>query len=554
MGPNPIACFHARPRIVELPDGSLLAVFLRPAASDQPAEPSRVTSRRSTDGGDTWQPEETLITLPPAGRLWYGPDALVDDRGELHVFLLNDSAGEIGGGEAHRPRAGDAPRRELNIWHARTRSERAAWGRLRCIWRGYTGALNSVIQLRTGRIILPFSSLTSRNWRQRGGGLNEFTCVGPFDSTVLYSDDRGSTWRQARVALQVPVPDIVSAYGAVEPVAVERRDGRVWMLIRTQMGRFYECLSDDGIRWSRPAPSAITSSDSPAGLVALPDGRLVLVWNNCQRHPYAYGGRHVLHAAISDDDGRTWRGYREVARDPLRDQPPPPSGDHGTAYPFPAATRDGRVIISTGQGTERERIMVVRLDPDWLLETRQSDDFSGGLDAWSVFGTRGVALARAPGRRSANVLSIGRADAEWPAAAVWNFPCGPRGHITLQLRAASGFGGARVGLTDHFSPPFDLEDHFHNLCTLRLAPGAARYGAHFRLTGGAWHELRIAWNVATMRFRAMLDGRSLTRGMLSRQSPGPCYLRLCADDPPGRGRLLVRRVEADITSAGGLCP
>jgi hypothetical protein len=104
-------------------------------------------------------------------------------------------------------------------------------------------------------------------------------------------------------------------------------------------------------RWGQVTD--IVSSDSPAGIVRLVDGRVVLVWNQCLRHPYAYGGRQVLHAAVSGDDGATWRGYREVARDPFRNDPPPTSGDHGTAYPFPVATEDNVVIISTGQGEGR---------------------------------------------------------------------------------------------------------------------------------------------------------------------------------------------------------
>ena len=134
---------------------------------------------------------------------------------------------------------------------------------------------------------------------------------------------RGPLGKPRRRNLIVPVPDIVSAYGAVEPVAIELKDHRVWMLIRTQQGRFYESFSDDGIHWGAPLATRILSSDSPAGLVRLRDKRLVLLWNNCLRFPYAYGGRHVLHAAISEDDGKSWSGYREVAQDPLRALPPP---------------------------------------------------------------------------------------------------------------------------------------------------------------------------------------------------------------------------------------
>ena len=55
----------------------------------------------------------------------------------------------------------------------------------------------------------------------------------------------------------------------------------------------------------------------------------------------------VLHAAVSNDEGRTWRGYREIARDPARNEPPPPNGDHGVSYPFASLTADGRVINET---------------------------------------------------------------------------------------------------------------------------------------------------------------------------------------------------------------
>src|SRR5262249_32104977 len=158
-------------------------------------------------------------------------------------------------------------------------------------------------------------------------------------------DDGGATWSQSPAELKVPTPNLY-AYGGVEPVVLQLKDGRVWMLIRTQMGRFYESFSPDGIAWSPPRATALGSSDSPAGLIRLKDGRILLFSNDCRRFPYAIGGRQVLHAAISRDEGRTWRGWREVLRDPHADQPPPPTGDHGAAYPYPTLTRDGRVLFS----------------------------------------------------------------------------------------------------------------------------------------------------------------------------------------------------------------
>ena len=142
---------------------------------------------------------------------------------------------------------------------------------------------------------LPFSYMTSRSWRNRGGGLDAFTYTGQFDSTLIYSDDAGDTWHLAN-SLRTPAPNLGPVYGAVEPVVIQLKDGRVWMLIRTQLGRFWESFSEDGANWSRPQPTSIINSDSPAGIVRLDDGRIVLLWNGCLRFPYAYGGRHVLHA------------------------------------------------------------------------------------------------------------------------------------------------------------------------------------------------------------------------------------------------------------------
>ena len=142
-----------------------------------------------------------------------------------------------------------------------------------------------MLQLRDGRILLPFSYSIPARWNNRGRTLADFSYRGYYRSTVLFSDDLGATWNTGPQSLPVPVPDISYAYGAVEPVAIELADGRVWMLIRTQMGRFYEAFSRDGLRWSDPRPTRLLSSDSPAGLVRLADGRLVLLWNNCLRFP-----------------------------------------------------------------------------------------------------------------------------------------------------------------------------------------------------------------------------------------------------------------------------
>jgi len=541
--PISVAHFSKTMRIVMLPDGTLMGIYLQAGEGGQ-----SVAARYSKDDGHSWSVAATLLKLPRGNGVWTGPEALVDHSGEIQVFLLNDAnTGVLHGGEAHRPKSTQMRKRHLDIWHTKSVHGRKGWLPLKRIWEGYTGSLNSVIQLRNGRIVLPFSYLTYRTWRNRGKGFDDFTFMGHFDSTVLYSNDQGNTWHLSPSHLEVPVPDIVSAYGAVEPIVLQLKDGRVWMLIRTQMGRFYESFSSDGITWSAPRPTSIISSDSPAGLLRLKDGRILLLWNDCQRYPYAYGGRQVLQGAVSADEGKTWRGYREIVRDPLRNQPPPVSGDFGTAYPFPTLTQDGKVLLHTGQGKGRN--FLVLLDPRWLDETRQATHFSKGLSDWSVFGTKGVVLVPDPGKPGTKVLSLRKPAADWPSGAVWNFPDGKKGLLLLRILLKSGFKGVLVGLADQFSPPFDAEDRFYNLFNLSIAPGG-QLGNGSKIALNRWHNLELRWDCTKRECQVILDGQDVETLPLLRESSGVCYLRLrsTARGTDARG-MLVESVSADVSAS-----
>ncbi|MFC1526060.1 sialidase family protein, partial [Candidatus Latescibacterota bacterium] len=413
------------------------------------------------------------------------------------------------------------------------------------IWEGYTGSLNGGLCTSRGRLVLPFARLTKRAWRDRGEGLDAFTFAGTSSSMAIYSDDGGDTWHQSPSELKVQTPAI-GTYGAVEPVVIELTDGRLWMLIRTQVGRLYESFSDDGALWSHPQPTPLISSDSPVGLERLPDGRLVLLWNKCHRYPYAHGGRHVLHGALSADEGATWTGHREVARDPHRDEPPPPGGDHGTAYPFPVVAPDGSVLVTTGQGAGR--VCILRIDPAWLDETRHSwpEGVTEPAEEWSIFGCRGVELGPARDHGGETALSMAQVDGEWPAAAVWNFPLAARGRLELRLMVKPKFGGALILLTDHYSVPFDPEDVYHAVLGVALDavsdPGAFEGDtlgvraagprelppgiASCQLDPGIWHQLQITWDLEQGAGQLHIDGRAAAALPRLRVSEGMCYLRL----------------------------
>jgi hypothetical protein len=259
------------------------------------------------------------------------------------------------------------------------------------------------------------------------------------------------------------------------------------------------------------------------------------VWNNCLRHPYAYGGRQVIHAAISGDEGQTWCGYREIARDPHRNDPPPPHGDFGTGYPYPTPLQDGSLLFTTGQG--EGRILMMRLDPDWLCARELEDHFSGGLTDWSVFGTKGVEAATVSGRQ---VLRIAKIDDEYPACAVRNFPMGASGTLEMRLLLEAGCGEMLVGIADHFSPPFDQEDIYFNLFNVAIRPGE-------KFTPAQWHTITLTWSMAERLCRVYLDGNTLATLPLLHESPGPSYLRLRAmTETPNPAGMLVEWVKVRL--------
>lgn len=527
--PHVIATFREMPKTVTLPDGTLMA-FMHPITGEM----KTVTARLSADSGKTWSAARTLFDLPlDRGGFGY-TQVFIDRAGELHLFLFCDAnTGQI------RPLATEAAKRvnakygylgELDIWEAHTTDQRAKWLAPHPIWHGRAGDMQSVFQLASGRIVLPLSYwLPGRDWSHRGTGFDAFNWMGSFRSSALYSDDGGAAWTQSPAVLETPTTAI-GELGGIEPDGIQLKDGRIWMLIRTQVGRFYETWSSDAVHWSPPTPSDIRSSDSPALLVRLKDGRLLMFLNSCERYCYSNGGRQVLHAAISSDEGRTWHGWREVWRDPLRDEIPPAGGDYGASYPYATLTSDGDVIFSMWVASGNTRSLI-EFNPGWLDETSQTEDFSNGLSGLSTFATHGVSVIADPERPGHMAMQVRKLDIDWPAAAVWNFPAAAAGIVHVRLKLIGGHRGLSIALTDHFSPPSDDQDELYDLFNLRIGADG-KIGDAVRLRPGVWHDVELSWSAtasapaAAGQCRVMVDGRLAAVLPQSRLSSCANYLRI----------------------------
>jgi hypothetical protein len=257
----------------------------------------------------------------------------------------------------------------------------------------------------------------------------------------------------------------------------------------------------------------------------------------------------VLHAAVTDDDGKTWRGYREILRDPHRDEPSPPSGDHGVSYPYPTLARDGAVVYSlwvqTGDGRS-----VFAFDPRWLTETKQRDDFADGTcETWSHFGCRGIAVTQADGAGDdRKALRIAKTDPEWPAGAVRNFPMGRKGRLAMRMKAEPKAGPLRLVLTDHFSPPFDLEDGLEGVFDATIRGASENGKSTIALLHDRWATLSLTWDLDKQSCHVAIDDEQAAELRAQRNPAGLCSLRLRADPvPPKAAGYLLDSVEVEVT-------
>lgn len=352
---------------------------------------------------------------------------------------------------------------------------------------------------------------------------------------VFLSDDDGLSWRRRDVPLGPrhervwPHEAVRWQNFAIEPTLAERADGRLWMLLRTSMDRHYESFSDDGGEsWSDPAPSAFWGTLTMPTFLRLRDGRLLLFWCNTTPLPEVdraddpavraeakkghwedvFTNRDAIHAAVSEDDGAHWIGLRELYLNPLRNERDfatregtDASLDRSVHQAQALELPGGQILVAVGQHPLVRAFL--RLDPAWLYETRRRDDFSGGLTDWSTFsflrGVRGhcaynrlpgAALRPHPDRPGASVLHLARPSLpgllEERQGALWNFPAGRRGRLTVRLRLQPGGQGGRLCLLDRWINPTDL-----------LAPQYAVYAQELAADGpfadGRWHMLRFAW-------------------------------------------------------------
>ena len=162
------------------------------------------------------------------------------------------------------------------------------------------------IQLSSGRLLLPVAKSLDERYHA-------------FAAT-FYSDDEGVTWQRSTEYIDLP-----GEAGLQEPGVVERADGSLWMVIRTDKGYVYASESSDGgEHWSPPEPTNLVAPLSPATAQRLPGSDDILIiyndrsgvpFNPGRNHKSEFNWRTPLSSAVSSDGGRTWHHHKTIETD-----------------------------------------------------------------------------------------------------------------------------------------------------------------------------------------------------------------------------------------------
>lgn len=318
--------FQGIPSMAVAPGGRLWANWYAgvTAAEDQN---NYVVVSTSGDDGETWK---EVLVIDPDGKgpvrafdpeLWLAPD------GRLFVFWAQ-AVGHDG--------------TVAGVWAMHTEQpdeETPQWSQPRRLTDGIMMCKPTV--LADGRWILPAST-----WRKTD-----------HSARLIASDDQGESWRLLG-ACHVPPED----RRFDEHMIVERRDGSLWMLVRTNDGIGQSVSTDGGQTWPELTPSGIPHPSARFFIRRLRSGNLLLVKHGPMDRQT---GRSHLMAFISEDDGKTWGGGLQLDE------------RSGVSYPDGQQTEDGliRIIYDYSRTGERKILMSRFREAD----AAAGDDVSGDV-------------------------------------------------------------------------------------------------------------------------------------------------------------------------------
>ena len=305
---------------VAMPDGRLMTVDTEGL-------------RTSKDEGKTWsEPQPVCKGINPKEPASFyvlrtGSGTLVIvylDLSDDH-FSWDDAAGE------------PKPDCRCEFWAIRSLDGGKTWIDRQRLLDGYNANFFGLIQTRAGRIIVTAEHLVSN--------------PGHWVACSFMSENDGKTWKRSNL---IDLGGHGHHDGATEPTIAELSDGRLLMLMHTNLDRFWQAFSDDGGRYWRHDPAKFDRCQQFAG-----PSREAQQWTtgSCLESSDPQGGtapkggpgvaaecaaswyRGASSIAFSDDNARSWTKPLLLAR-----------AKNGLSYPYVFERRAGDLWFSAGFG------------------------------------------------------------------------------------------------------------------------------------------------------------------------------------------------------------
>ncbi|TKG90749.1 exo-alpha-sialidase [Puteibacter caeruleilacunae] len=537
QGRNPLDIANAKPPIYlgEPPsnegtnllvdnDGSIKFIY-RKGDWDHGGFSDEIYSMTTTDEGQNWTDPEVLGNTGP-GKQCFATISPVS--GEVVIFYIHSEKGLKGNYKYVRSQNG---RKDWSHNHLVDTLRFSGMGYGNCLW----------IDMPNGKKRV----LSGVHGNNTGAG-------------CYYSDNDGKTWMPSNRS-KVPnlIPNIWQT-GSVEPSFVQLNDGRIWMLMRNSNDHLWESFSsDNGETWSEARPTKFKCGpNSWVTTKRLSTGEILVVWNNAMSmHPsvtqdkWSFTNRDVIHVAISQDDGKTWHGFRELWLDAMRDSSAFVNhpGDKGQNESKVAETPEGNLLIACGQAPGHRAFLLV--DPNWIYQKSASDDLSQGLTYWSshkllvrspIYSRwyhyrynrkKGAELVEHPTLADKRVIQVRReADSTVYSqrdCAQWNFPAGRKGTLTTRIYLKKKFRGGMIALTDRWYQPSDYQGEEWAMYNFNI-PSNGVVGENAVMKREEWYTLTFKWDLDKDDFcHVAINGKEISQKLpiLNQCHNGLSYVR-----------------------------
>ena len=274
--------------ILALNDGRLLFAVTEFIGSDSDFAKAHIVARESFDGGRSWG-KSRVLQENTGGLNVMSVTLRRMPSGQIAMFYLQKES-----------------LRELKAYVKFSSDEASSFGEPILVTEqpGYHVVNNDrVALLSSGRLLVPAASTS------------DVQQVNHFTSHCFISDDAGRSWRAGAGDVDA------EKRGAMEPEVIELTDGRIMMLVRTQLGYPAKAYSQDGGEtWGELTSLGVQGPEAPTTLRRIPaTGDLLLIWNNTFVKGAGHGGQRTpLTAALSTDEGQSWSVVRNLEEDPER--------------------------------------------------------------------------------------------------------------------------------------------------------------------------------------------------------------------------------------------